>query len=60
MNINPLQDAENQRQHRNLTSLQKRNNLTTKEGVLVNTYVKENDLSRTKDTYLISDRISMP
>lgn len=60
MNINPLQDAENLRQHRNLTNLQKRNNLTTKEGVLVNSYVKENDLSRTKDTYLISDRISMP
>jgi len=60
MNINPLQDAENLRQHRNLTNSQKRNNLTTKEGVLVNNYVKDNDLSGTKDTYLISDRVSMP
>ena len=62
MNINPLHDAETQRQHRNLTNSQRRNNLTTKEGVLVNNFVKDKDcnLADTKDTYLISDKISMP
>ena len=62
MNINPLHDAETQRQHRNLTNSQRKNNLTTKEGVLVNNFVKDKDcnLTDTKDTYLISDKIAMP
>lgn len=61
MNINPLNDAENRRKLKNLTNSQKKNTLNTKEGVLVNTLVKdENSLSATKDTYMISDRIQMP
>lgn len=62
MNINPLNDAESLRQQRNLTNSQKKNNLTTKEGVLVNNFVKEKecDLSNSKDTFIISDKVPMP
>ena len=61
MNINPLNDAENIRQHRNQTASQKRNSLSTKEGVLVNSAIKEeNNLSTTKDSLIISDNTEMP
>ncbi len=62
MNINPLNDAENTRQHRNLTNSQRKASITTKEGVLVNNLIKEKDvnLTDTKDTYLISDKVTMP
>lgn len=62
MNINPLNDAENIRQQRNLTSSQRKNNLTTKEGVLVNNFVKEKEynLNNSKDTFIISDKVPMP
>lgn len=62
MNINPLNDAENTRQQRNLTNSQRKNNLTTKEGVLVNNLVKDKDcsLNDTKDTFIISDKVPMP
>lgn len=61
MNINPLNDAENVRQHRNLTSTQRKTNLSTKEGVLVNNLVKdENNLNNSRDTYMVSDKIEMP
>lgn len=59
MNINPLYDVETVRQQRNLTTSQRRNNLTTKEGVLVNNFVKDG-LCDTKNTYLISDKVEMP
>lgn len=59
MHINPLNDAENIRQQRNLTNSQKRNNISTKEGVVVNNNVKEG-LSEAKSNYMISDEISMP
>ena len=42
MIINPLQDAEFQRQQRNTTLTQKKANLQTKEGVLVNSLIKDN------------------
>lgn len=63
MNINPLNDAENIRQQRNLTTSQRRNIVSTKEGVLVNNLVKDKDyttLGDTKDSYMISDKIPMP
>ncbi|MBE7712840.1 MAG: hypothetical protein E7Z87_03765 [Cyanobacteria bacterium SIG26] len=62
MNINPLHDAETMRQHRNLTNSQRKNNMNTKEGVLVNNFVKEKEcnFNDTKNSYLISDKISMP
>ncbi len=62
MNINPLNDAENIRQQRNLTNSQRKTNVTTKEGVLVNNLIKdkETNLAETKDTYLISDKVTLP
>lgn len=61
MNINPLSDSENIRQHRNMTTSQKRNSISTKEGVLVNNYVKDElSLSDTKNNYMISDKVDMP
>ena len=61
MNINPFSN-EQLIQHRNMTQSQKRNINTTKEGVVVNSYVKDNEisLSNLKDTYVISDDTSMP
>lgn len=62
MIINPLHDAETLRQQKNLTNSQRKNNLTTKEGVLVNNLVKDKGctLDSTKDAYIISDKTSMP
>ena len=62
MNINPLNDAENIRQQRNQTTSQRRVSTMTKEGVLVNNLIKDRDtnLTETKDTYLISDKVPMP
>lgn len=66
MNINPLNDTENLKQQRNLTNSQRKKNLSTKEGVLVNNFVKDNgagaelNLSDTKDTYVISDNVPLP
>lgn len=62
MKVNPFQDGETKRQQRNLTNPQKRNNIYTKEGVVVNSFVKNNEinLNETKDTYIISDEVQMP
>ena len=62
MNVNLFQDNESIRQQRNLTNSQQKNMRMTKEGVLVNTFVKEGDtnLNSTKDMFLISDTYSMP
>lgn len=61
MHINPLNDTENLKQQRNRTESQKRNTLSTKEGVLVNNLIKDdNNLNTTKDTYMISDSVEMP
>ena len=61
MNINPFAN-EQLIQHRNMTQSQKRNINTTKEGVVVNSFVKDNEvsLSSLKDTFIISDDTSMP
>ena len=62
MPISPLHDAETVRQQKNLTNAQKRTNSETKEGFLVNNYIKEDcaDLNETMDTLLISKKVSMP
>lgn len=63
MHTNPLIDTESRRQQRNLTTSQRKNNITTKEGVLVNNFVKDKDyttLGDTKDSYMISDTVPMP
>ncbi len=62
MNAVQFNDKETVRQQRNLTNSQKRNNSYTKEGVVVNSFVKENEvsLSNAKDMYIISNDASMP
>lgn len=64
MNITPFHDNETARQQRNLTTTQKRANSNTKEGVLVNNFIKDADtcvnLDNTVDTLIISDRVKLP
>ena len=61
MNINPFSN-EQLIQHRNMTQSQKKNINTTKEGVVVNSFVKDNEvsLSNLKDTFIISDDTTLP
>ncbi len=62
--IPPINDVEIKRQQRNLTNSQKKNITHTKEGVVVNSLIKDKEqdvnLSSSKDTYLISEKIAMP
>lgn len=60
--INPFSDKEIIKQQRNMTDSQKRNAGNVKEGVVVNNFVKENDinLSSAKDTFIISEESQMP
>ncbi len=62
MKVNPFQDGETRRQQRNLTTQQKKNNTNTREGIVVNTFVKHNEinLSSTKDAYIISNDTQLP
>lgn len=59
MNISPVENVNHQR---NLTNSQRKNNLVTQEGVVVNNLIKDKqcNLSDTKDTYMISDSVKMP
>lgn len=61
--INPLHDADNTRQQRNMTNSQRRSNITTKEGVVVNSFIKDKeglDLSDTYNNLIISSDTQMP
>ena len=65
MTISPLRDSETLRQQRNLTNSQKRANSETKEGVLVNNFIKDcpdcnTNLDNTCDTLVISKNVKMP
>lgn len=65
MAISPLHDAETLRQQRNLTNSQRRANMETREGVLVNSFIKDKDcpdcnLNETMDTLVISKNTAMP
>ena len=65
LNVNQLHDAETLRQQKNLTNSQKRTNTETKEGVIVNTFIKDCpdckvNLNDTCDTLVISDNSQMP
>ncbi len=65
MNVAPLNDAESLRQQRNQTSTQRRNTLSTKEGVIVNSFVKDcadckPNLNDTCDTLIISNNAELP
>ena len=63
--MTPFHDAETIRQQRNLTSSQKRANSETKEGVLVNNFIKDCpdckvSLNDTYDSLVISENAKMP
>lgn len=66
ISFNQFHDAETLRQQRNLTTQQKKNNSDTKEGVLVNNFIKDGNsgyelnLNDTRDTLVISDNVKMP
>lgn len=67
MNVNTFHDNETLRQQKNLTRAQKKTNLDTKEGVLVNSFIKDNNsstanisLNDTMDTLVISKNTTMP
>lgn len=65
MTISPLRDSETLRQQKNLTATQKRANTETKEGVLVNNFIKDKqdgniNLEDTCDTLVISKSTQMP
>ncbi len=58
-----IHDAETIRQQRNMTNSQKRTSVETKEGVLVDNYIKDNgsvNLNETMDSLVISKNTSMP
>ena len=66
VNNNAFHDNETLRQQKNLTRAQKRTNSDTKEGVLVNQFIKDTDTSKnltldeTMDTLVISKNTQMP
>ncbi len=67
MDVTVFNDNETRRLQRNLTGVQKRNNNRTKEGVIVNNFIKENEmelpsltLDSTRDTLIISDSAKLP
>ncbi len=65
MNVNQFHDGETLRQQRNLTTQQKKANAYTKEGVVVNSFIKEGqnsniNLDETYDTLVISENVKMP
>ncbi len=70
MNSIQFNDAETRRQQRNLTNSQKLNNYKMKEGVIVNSLIKDGEdsymsktplnLNDTCDTMIISDSVKLP
>ena len=68
MNSVEFHDWESRRQQRNLTGVQRRNNNQTKEGVIVNTFIKNDEfvpkqdisLEDTKNQLVISDKTTLP
>ena len=62
MKINPFQDNETASKQNNFTKTQRKNIAQTKSGVIVNTFVNNDEinLNSTKDSFLISDDTSMP
>lgn len=60
MNVNPINDAESARQKRNLTDSQKKIADATKEGLVVNTFVKNPNMDDVYDSMLISANTKMP
>lgn len=64
MRVSPFNNTEEIRQQRNMTTVQKKNNVVTRDGVLVSNFVTEKDkncdLSETKASLMISDKTPLP
>lgn len=63
MQINPLMDAEARRQQKNMTQTQRKTHFSTKEGVIVNSLIKENEPISLNDTYnsmVITEKERLP
>ena len=60
MPINPLQDAEFNRQQRNMTNSQKKATLSIREGVVVSNCIKDCNLNDTYNSMVISDKTKLP
>ena len=69
MNTIQFNDSETRRQQRNLTVVQKKNSNKTREGVIVNTFVKNDEdsfgvqnlsLDESCDSLIISDTVKLP
>lgn len=68
MEITLFNDGEARRQQRNLTGVQRRNNSKTREGVIVNSFIRGEyepeplslNLNDTKDSLIISDTVKLP
>ena len=65
INVTRFHDNEALRQQKNLTTQQKKNNSDTREGVVVNNFIKdcpncELSLNDTRDLLVISDNVKMP
>ena len=58
--INQVSDVEVTRQKRNLTDSQKKNADATKEGVVINSFVKDVGINDLYDSMVISDSAKMP
>jgi len=58
--INSISDVETTRQKRNLTESQKRSADATKEGVVINSFVKDVDMHDLYDSMVISDSAKLP
>ena len=61
MNVYNFHDNEMLRQQKNLTNSQKRTNTDTREGVVVNNFIKDTpNLNDKYDTLVISNNVNMP
>ena len=60
LNITQINDAESARQKRNLTQMQKKNADLTKEGVVINTFVKGTNMDDIYSSLLISQDTKLP
>lgn len=57
---NPFNDLETKRQMRNNTSMQKKNLIDTKQGVLVNNNISNNSINDLTDDYIIFEEAGLP
>lgn len=58
--INPYQDIETRKQYRNLTATQKKNISELKEGIVVNSLIKDREFVESPDLYEMYDSLVIP